>query len=309
MYLSTGTAFATGQIWGTYACCGLHQVADTNGDGKTDYVYADGGNINVYVSTGSTFSAPAVWGTYSGSGTRQLGDFNGDRKEDYIQGNGNNIKVSTVNAPFPDLVTNITNPFGGTTAVTYKPLTDSTVYTKDTGAQAAVYPNVDLQHPLYVVSNLTASDGLGANYAYDYSYAGAKAHLLGRGGLGFRSMQEIDSSANKRTTTFYNQTFPYTSLPSNIETDRASDGVPFKDTIHTYWNENAYPSAPTVSFVAPKQVQIVEQEKTVSGFIIVILLSLLPDNPYLRHIEPAALGARSAKRDHWVYLRCERQPA
>jgi hypothetical protein len=50
------------------------------------------------------------------------------------------------------------------------------------------------------------------------------------------------------------------------------------------------------------------QAGTVSGFIIVILLSLLPDNPYLRHVEPAALGARSAKRDHWVYCRCERQP-
>ncbi len=28
--------------------------------------------------------------------------------------------------------------------------------------------------------------------------------------------------------------------------------------------------------------------------------SLLPGNPYLRSVEPAALEARSAKRDHWV---------
>ena len=39
-----------------------------------------------------------------------------------------------------------------------------------------------------------------------------------------------------------------------------------------------------------------------SGFIIVILLALLPDNPYLRRVDPVALEARSAKRDHSVYL-------
>jgi hypothetical protein len=35
------------------------------------------------------------------------------------------------------------------------------------------------------------------------------------------------------------------------------------------------------------------------------LMSLLPGNPYLRSVEPATLEARSAKQDHWVYLRCE----
>ena len=37
---------------------------------------------------------------------------------------------------------------------------------------------------------------------------------------------------------------------------------------------------------------------SVSGFIIMILLCLLPDNPYLRRVEPGVLEARSAKRDH-----------
>jgi hypothetical protein len=33
---------------------------------------------------------------------------------------------------------------------------------------------VDVQYPLYVVSNITVNPGVGASYAYDYTYVGAK---------------------------------------------------------------------------------------------------------------------------------------
>src|SRR3990172_1665710 len=268
VHLSTGSGFDI-QTWTTdqyVANPAWNFFGDFNGDGRTDMIsYKTPTTMRVHLSTGSGFDIQ-TWTTaqYIGaSGSWNfLGDFNGDGKTDMMSYNTpTTMKVQTVNSPYPDLLTNITNPFGGTTAITYKPLTDISVYTKDTGAQAAVYPIVDIQSALYVVSDRTVSDGLGGTYHYNYMYGGAKGHLLGRGFLGFRSMQEIDFSSDKKTTTFYFQTFPHTGLPSNIETDRASDGAPFKDTIHEYFNEHAYPAAaPTVSFVASKKVDIVEQE-------------------------------------------------
>ncbi|MDZ4345213.1 MAG: RHS repeat-associated core domain-containing protein [Candidatus Binatia bacterium] len=252
------------QTWASdFNSNGFNFPGDFNGDGKQDIAsWGIGGVVRMHLSKGSEFVIQTWSGNLNANGVNYVGDFNGDGLADIgAWGTGGAVQVHKQQGPFPDLITNVVNPFRGSTAITYKPLTDTSVYTKDTGAQAAVYPNVDLQHPLYVVANLTANDGLGGTYQYNYMYRGAKANYLGRGSLGYRSMQEIDFSAQKKTTTFYNQAFPHIGLPSNIETDRASDGAPFRDTIHEYWNLNAYPTtAPTVRFVAPKKVDIVEQE-------------------------------------------------
>ncbi len=49
----------------------------------------------------------------------------------------------------------------------------------------------------------------------------------------------------------------------------------------------------TIGKVGADRVGDIAECRTVSGFIIVILLSLLPDNPYLRRVEPAALNQLS----------------
>src|SRR5713226_1562286 len=95
------------------------------------------------------------------------GDFNGDGKPDILRqekgGWGadaiDNIQVLLGSAPgAPDLLITATNGLGTQTTINYKPLTDSTVYTKDSGA---AYPYQDVQDATYVVSNYTTSDGIG----------------------------------------------------------------------------------------------------------------------------------------------------
>jgi len=139
-------------------------------------------------------------------------------------------------------------------------MTDDTLYAKDTGDLKASYPDVDLQDPLYIVRNVQVNDGLNPPYNYDYTYAGAKANFLGRGSLGFRQTVITDSSANSKTTTYNNQTFPKIGLPSAVEIDKLSDATAWRDTNYDYQTDNPYPSAPTVSFVKASSVDIVEWE-------------------------------------------------
>jgi hypothetical protein len=112
------------------------------------------------------------------------------------------------------------NGFGVTTAVTYKPLTDASVYAKDT---TAVYPYVDIQAPMYVVSSVSSSDGTGGNAVTNYTYAGAKSHQLGGGFLGFRQVSAHDPQAHIRSTTTYRQDYPYHGQPLSTEKRTDSD--------------------------------------------------------------------------------------
>ena len=106
----------------------------------------------------------------------------------------------------PDHVTQIATGLGSTISITYVPITNSTVYTKD---RNAVYPLVDLQSPLYVVSRVDTSNGVGGTYSSILAYAGAMADLSGRGFLGFRQMSVTDLQTNIVQTTTYRQDFPY----------------------------------------------------------------------------------------------------
>jgi len=257
----------------------IAKFGDFNGDGKTDIIaYNDWMDCNpscdpyltTYFSKGNgDFSAivqPSS-ATFLYPNQNWFLDLDGDGKTDYVFPilSGRPLQANFRLGAHPDLLTNIINPFGGQNTIAYKPLTDNTVYAKDTGALAATYPNVDLIEPVYVVSNIVVSDGVGSNYNFAYTYGGAKAHLLGRGSLGFRTTTEVDSGANVKKSTFFKQDFPLTGLPDTIEIDRNSDGAGFLDTINTYVTGNAYASAPTVSFVGLSQQDTIQMDGTGSS--------------------------------------------
>ncbi len=144
---------------------------------------------------------------YSDNNTRPIftGDWNGDGLTDIarVSGSGVQFKVSTNTV---SRLASITDSLGAQTGITFKPITDNAVYTKDGDA---VFPVLDIQAPLYVVSEVARDDGLGGQALTSYAYGGAKVDLEGRGFLGFRWMETTDQSTGIVTFTEYRQDFPF----------------------------------------------------------------------------------------------------
>jgi hypothetical protein len=193
-------------------------VGDFNGDGKTDYALLGGNSVYNFLSLGDgTFlSAPSTmptginFGIPANSSWLQIpGDFNGDGKADFALLAGTTVYTFQANGPPFNQLTTITTGVGAITTVTYQPFTNSGIYAKDAGA---TYPLQDLQAPLYVVSRVDTSNGIGGTYSSSYSYAGAKLDLSGRGFLGFRQMAVTDLQTGIVQTTTYRQDFPYIGL-------------------------------------------------------------------------------------------------
>jgi hypothetical protein len=103
-------------------------------------------------------------------------------------------------------LSSITNGFGIQTTLNYKPLTDSSVYTKDTNGS---YPNINIQNARQVISSVTTDNAIGGQNTTTYQYGKAKVNIKGRGNLGFGWIEKKDLQSNKLTRTEYNQSYPY----------------------------------------------------------------------------------------------------
>jgi hypothetical protein len=264
------TAFSKGDgTWDSYQTNDPQQgmdntttfVGDFNGDGKADLVTHSSGIVTIYSNGDGSYRSIRDVPQLSWDWTKTwIGDFDGAGLTSLVTNDTSYFSTALPDSDFPDLVTSITNPFGGQTTIAYGPLTDVTLYGKDTGSLKATYPDVDLQDPFYVVRNIQTNDGVNPPYNYDYTYAGAKANLLGRGSLGFRQTTVTDSSADSKTTTYNHQTFPKIGLPYAIEVDRLTGGAGFRDRNLDYQIDHPYSSAPNVSFVQVSREDIVEWE-------------------------------------------------
>jgi hypothetical protein len=104
-------------------------------------------------------------------------------------------------------------------------LTDASVYTKDSGSSAAAYPQVDLRVPIYVVGSILSSDGVGGSRTTTANYGGAKAHSVGRGFLGFRWNESVDSPTGLKVRTEYRQDWPYVGLPLLVKKTQNSSAL------------------------------------------------------------------------------------
>ena len=229
---STGSAFQNKGAWitGAYAnwdgSSSRIRSMDTNGDGLRDIVIGpDTGTGNWYVlqSTGSAFQNKGAWitGTYANWDTASERiipmDTNGDGAEDIVLGPDGNGNWYYMKAAEPlDLITTITTGLGAATTIQYKPLTDSTIYTKYSGATPG--DTIDVQNPMYVVASHSVSNGVGGVSSVTHKYEGLKLKLNGRGLLGFATVSHTDTTSNITTSTSYKQTFPYIGLPSYAST-------------------------------------------------------------------------------------------
>lgn len=174
----------------------FHQVVDIDGNGIQDIVGKD------RVSCGSNKSCE----------TDTLHYWQGDN-------------------PPHNLIQKITSGLGVEIEFTYKPLTDSSIYTKGTGG---TLPIEDVQDSTHVVTTFAQSDGLGGDVTINYLYEGLKRDHGGRGLLGYAKITAENVTTDTTIVTEYEQTFPYASQAKHIEVRRTSDDRLLKETDITY---------------------------------------------------------------------------
>ncbi|MDO9054717.1 MAG: toxin TcdB middle/N-terminal domain-containing protein [Gallionella sp.] len=260
-------------------------MGDFNGDGYADVVYG----VSVYVPAGDNGTGSYYFAYYvaysNGNGygagipleisshtmkapsvtipPAVTGDINGDGKKDLYVNIGYVASLLLLPSSPPDLLNKVTTGLGAATAMTYRTIADTSVYTKET---TGVYPVRDLNTnmALYLVSSVSSSNGIGENYVSNYSYVGAKSHITGGGFLGFRQTINTDAQGIKSTTT-YRQDYPYQGLPLTAE-KRTSSGVLLNSVANT-WTATTNP-AWSPQYHASQIGQSVESSYELTGGLI-----------------------------------------
>lgn len=250
-------------------------VQDINGDGLTDVMYKGHGVDRAFISKGD--------GTYTtnddflGVETRNYmwpGDYNGDGQFDLISKDflwdpsvytsfpKYRVVVSDTAQSKPDLLITITNGLGDQTNVSYKPLTDNSIYTKGTDAVAGV--EKDIQAPAYVVTKVDIDDGVGGQNSITYKYGGLKASINGRGLLGFAWREETNQQTGIVKRTEYRQDFPYIGRQSRNEI-RSGDNTLLSESMSTFAEIVTHDLAtgPDVHF--PYVSQLIEKKYELNG--------------------------------------------
>jgi RHS repeat-associated protein len=218
----------------------VYYLGDFNGDGLTDIIHY--GALNSYqwivrLSKGDgTFESPIVKAQNVAGvsiydvGDYEFGDFNGDGITDliyYVTPYRWAVRLTNSGQP---LVKEVNSGYGAQTAITYSPLTDDSVYTKE---NTGVFPVRNIQEPLYVVSSFQSSDGIGGTASTHYQYTGLKIETTGRGLSGFRKIGITDDATGITTTTTYSQNYPFKALPIKTEV-RLSSGTLISKEEHSW---------------------------------------------------------------------------
>ncbi len=238
----------------------LSHFQDLTGDGYPEFIYpsAIGSASAVWLvhenQFGSAFSSARKsndkYGDSDGGDASILVDVNGDGMLDNlcidINSRGrvhktktrvflgrNNAGGSTTQAM--NLVSRISDGFGAQTTISYKPLTDTGVYTRmhdaknaDWGQGYAVH---DITAPIYVVSETQRSAPVFNNAhgvsRMEYHYVGAKMQGGGRGFLGFGEIISYNPQTGIRSNIRYRQDFPFIGLQADSMQVLAGSGNKF----------------------------------------------------------------------------------
>ena len=254
----------------------LVQVTDINGDGRADLLYppdtdrcTPSGPSNslrpfcVRYGDEDNFPLSVTPVHVPGGGAQAtdnpfehehfFADFDGDGAADYVRFKRENDTGSSPKEFFTsrsstrhqarDVIVKITDGIGAITNINYQPLTNASVYRRDTGSltEDVSYgrgsPVFDLLGPLYVVSSVTSSaptyTSSTALSEVSYRYTGAKMQSGGRGYLGFREIvsydgnNELTASNHLVTRTTYRQDFPFIGNPERTEKFAVASAVTY----------------------------------------------------------------------------------
>ncbi len=207
------------------------KLGDFNGDGLTDIVAFRNNKADVYLNT-SQFSfekqAIGLWAGYAtGDESRyEVGDWNGDGRGDllHLMGRYTHPWMSRLEAP--ERVSQIINGIGHTITVDYQSLSQSvdghSIYAKGTKSR---YPTIDFQGPLYVVAQHSESNGVGSLNAVEYSYAGAKYDLRGRGFRRFDTQFITDVESGRSTELRFHRDSRGAAIAPKRVIERLNDGT------------------------------------------------------------------------------------
>ncbi|MFQ6162314.1 FG-GAP-like repeat-containing protein [Sinorhizobium meliloti] len=264
--LSNGAGFEPPTTWSSsfnapdWTSDTPRMMTDVNGDGRGDIVGFNDGGTSIALSTGSAFVAGS-WNQASLNGlglneggaadqtSRQVVDLNGDGLLDVVAFTQEAVEVGLTAGAFPDLMTGIERSSLGTVAISYKPISDPTVYSETAGPGALAtyqrYPPLvqnetlpqyrsssNLTGRYYVVASTTDSNNpaITANpYSYEitHSYKDGQVSDTGRGWLGFAASTHTNASIGRTTTVAYNQAFPLIGRPQSrtVTCAVAQDGL------------------------------------------------------------------------------------
>ncbi|MCR5365201.1 MAG: FG-GAP-like repeat-containing protein, partial [Prevotella sp.] len=262
---------------GTWSC----MIVDLDHDGKSDvvlsvakYIYQSFPPRLIYnsshsywlLSRGTTLTKkkessstrpddakPGHWfaGDFKGQGFLEVANYGYDC---YNGSNANTDPTVNVYSCSSQNISNgkiasFTDSHGRSTAFTYASLTSDLVYTKGTSEQ---YPLLDVAAPLCVTSQVSETGGSPISTETNYTYAGLRAHLTGRGLLGFKEMTASEAYTGKVTKTIVDTLNVNYYVPKNITTTTTQGGntssVSQNMTIKTYnyGNHTNYALFPTI---------------------------------------------------------------
>lgn len=131
----------------------------------------------------------------------------------------------------------VTNGMGVTATIYYKPMTDTSVYTRLNSNLTGMTKVANQSSTGYVVSSIEHDDGTkdvnGAVgiYTMDYSYSGLRSHPW-LGSLGFEKIEVRDSRTGIESVTEYKQNYPYVGLIAKSTT--VKNGVELSKQIVSY---------------------------------------------------------------------------
>ncbi|MDO9427365.1 MAG: VCBS repeat-containing protein, partial [Methylobacterium sp.] len=173
-------------------------TGDFNGDGKLDLMYVTDGSMglpygkgmqrSVFLGNGDGTFGPRIASSFLEthfSGYQLIpADINGDGKLDlmyitdgsmgvpYGKGMQRSVFLANPQLDMPDVLSSIAMNADKNIRLSIKPLTDSSTYTKDISPNASVYPKLDVQAPIYVVSSVSQTNGVGGTTTTTYKYGG-----------------------------------------------------------------------------------------------------------------------------------------
>lgn len=201
-------------------------VCDLNGDGADDFFAVDKSSgsmtvMNYYLSINNGLDFKG----YSGTGVYALNSWNfypinsrGDGRMGFLVTSApyswTGYQLYMPVKDYTNLLKSTADSYGNTTTITYKPMTDTSVYTKNdiTGGSAAVsgYDCLSFTAPFKLVSEISSSNGVGSTNSVTYKYENAKVFKRGRGFLGFSKMTVTDQRTaiqtavtNEFSSTYY----------------------------------------------------------------------------------------------------------